>query len=168
MTVAPHTLTGIRDSVGWKGQWQHVPKDSDSVIARLAIRVGDGGIFLNAIGLRGLAVHLQRDIVVLSSTAGAPTIYPGLAEALCWAHRPNIQLFGAGFLCTAGRRSNMFMPATALEENSIVIMHNGTDHFWYTALQPGIDMLALRTNCQHLVDGQMAKLIPFVPVPDQH
>jgi hypothetical protein len=92
-----------------------------------------GGIWLDEPALRAYAVHLGRDIVVVSRS-GAIVVYPRhlLVYHLVGTDR-TYDLSEPSIVCVDTEHRD-YIPGLAFDPTTIVICYNGKDHFWCSEL----------------------------------
>ena len=114
-------------------------------LQHLSLRHQDGGMWLDSLGLRAMAVYLKRDILVVGSQDGvACTFYPKLACDYEFEDAPgqsvNFHSYVGGTYCHVEQDSCPFLPASVFSDDTLVIMYNGVDHFWCTEKVPGANL----------------------------
>lgn len=111
--------------------WQRIASELGTCVAvhrRRRHHQSGSGTWMNSIGLRACARHLQRDIIVLAGPSGNLTLFPCSAG-------PHIDNLGDSYDTDKDTcidcSLNGFIPASAFDARTIII-RNDSDHFWCT------------------------------------
>ena len=94
-----------------------------------------GGIWGVSLATQALALHYGRHILVICTLSNAyPILYPKEHGHILEGQRHEGVDRQLGLDCKIGKgaSSQLALPEVAFEEDTLVIIYNGSDHYWCT------------------------------------